>query len=109
LISLAAVGIGTWVKSPSFLRFGACWEDDGVGLAAAEDEAQVGRMAQRPLPLDDDHVGVLALEGLHHGGLHLARAELAGDRVEGDAIAGSLDETGLTGADHDGRDPALVE
>ena len=77
-------------------------EDDGVGPAAAEDErrGQVGGVAERALALDDDHVGVLALEGLDHGGLHLARAELGGDGVEGDAVAGALDQAGLAGADH---------
>ena len=66
-------------------------------------------MAQRALPLDDDHVGVLALEGLHDGGLHLARAELARDGVERHAVAGALDEPGLPGADQDRLDAALVE
>ena len=57
-------------------------------------------MAERALALDDDHVGVLALERLDDGGLHLAGAELARDGVERDAVAGALDQAGLAGADH---------
>ena len=46
---------------------GACrgvLEDDGGGSAAAQDRrrAEVGRVAERTLAFDDDHVGVLGLE-----------------------------------------------
>ena len=66
-------------------------------------------MAQRALALDDDHVGVLALERLDDGRLHLARAELARDGVERDAVASALDERGLSRPDQNRLDPAVVE
>ena len=52
-------------------------------------------MAQRSLPLDDDHVRMLGLEDLQHGGFDLARAELAWDGVKRNAVARTLDETAL--------------
>ena len=53
-------------------------EDDGVGPAAPQDEGggEVGGVAERPLALDHDHVGILALEGLDRLALALG--------VEGD-------------------------
>ena len=111
LISLAGVGIGTSGKSPSTPRAGACWRMTPWGWLPRrmKRRREVGGVAERALALDDDHVGVLALEGLDDGGLHLAGAELARDGVEGDAVAGALDEAGLAGADQHGLDAPVVE
>ena len=86
-------------------------QDHGVRPRAAQDEGrrEIGRVAERALPLDDDHVRVLRVERLHDGGLHLPGAELAGDGVERHAVARALDEPGLAGTDHDRLDAALVQ
>ena len=78
--------------------------DHAGGLAAAEDVGgrDVGGVAERPLALDDDHVGVLPLERRHHLVLDLARAELGDERVERHAVLAALDQGGLTRADQDG-------
>ncbi len=52
---------------------------------------------------------MLAFEGLHHGCLHLARAELARDGVERHAVASTLYQAGLPRADKDRLDPLIVE
>ncbi len=90
---------------------GCVLQDHAVGLRPAQDEggAQVRRVAERALTLDDDHLGVLTLVGIDHRCFHLTRAELAGQGVEGDAVASALDQPGLAGADHDRLDPPLVE
>ncbi len=66
-------------------------------------------MAESALALDDDHVGVLRLEGAHHLVLHLARAELRHEGVEGHAVPAALDDRGLTGADEHGPDADRAE
>ena len=101
-ISLAAVGIGIIGKSPSTVALRRVLHDHAGGPAAAQDvgRRQVGGVAERALALDDDHVGVLALERRDHRCLDLARAELAGRGVQGDAVLAALDERGLAGADH---------
>ena len=86
-------------------------QDHRVGSSAPQDEArgEVGGVAERPLAFDDDHGGVLGLEGLDDGGLELARAELARDRVERHAVARALDDAGLPRADHDRLDAVRVQ
>ena len=98
-------------KSPSIAPGGRVLEDDGVGPAAPKDERrrEVGGVAERALALDDDDVGMLALERRDDGALHLARAELTGDGVERHAVARALDEPGLAGTDHYRLDAALVQ
>ena len=90
---------------------GGVLDDDAGGPAAAQDvgRGQVGRVAERALALDDDDVGVLALEGRDHLVLDLAGAELRHQGVERDAVLAALDDRGLAGADQDGVDAAGVE
>ena len=66
-------------------------------------------MAQRALPLDDDHIRVFALERLENGSFHLTGAELRRDGIESNAVAGALNQSGLAGADHHRFHTAIVE
>ncbi len=66
-------------------------------------------MAQGSLAFDDDDVGVLTFERFDDGGFHLAGAELAGNGVESDAVAGALDQSGLAGSHQDSLDSLVVQ
>ena len=93
------------------VRGGRVLEDHAVGRLPRRMNVEVryAGWLSAPWPSTMMTSGSFALERLDDGGFHLAGAELGRDGVERDAVAGALDQAGLAGADHDGRDAAVVE
>ena len=84
---------------------------NSVRATATQNEARgrVSRVTESALSLDDDHIGVLALEGFHNQAFQFTRTKLRGDGVHCDAVAGALDQSGLPCANHDSVQAAPAE
>ncbi len=76
-------------------------QDDDVRAARRQDleAAWIRRVHQTPLAFDHDHVGRGLLPRRPDRVLDLARDEIVDQRVEDDAVSGTLHPGGLTGAD----------